>query len=80
MTSEPVTFVPSMSGKMYYPVLLPFPIWHYGPIYDFDNRYVRDGWHPVIYGQREVPPDGVIPTFRGGTTRVSSSGPGHEQP
>lgn len=40
--------------RQIYPVLLPFPIWRYGAIYDFDGRYVRDGWFPSRYSEREV--------------------------
>jgi hypothetical protein len=34
------------------PVLNLFPIWRYGPITDFDGRYVRDGWYPDRFSDR----------------------------
>lgn len=47
-----------MIGARYLvPYLRPFPIWKYGPIYDaLDGRYLRDGWYPERFGQREVKP------------------------
>lgn len=46
---------PLIGRRQVYPVLLPFPIWRYGPLYGrLDGRYIRDGWWPDPYGVREV--------------------------
>jgi hypothetical protein len=45
--------------RLVYPVLLPFPIWRFGPLYGrLDGRYIGDGWWPDRYGIREVKRDG----------------------
>lgn len=44
-----------MIGRRYLvPYVRLFPIWRYGPIYDFDGYYVRHGWKPDRYGTWEL--------------------------